>query len=110
MNVDLLVPKPTKSESFRRTQGKFVPEVSGCYVLTTFSKEILYIGLSNNIRRRMDQHLDNPDKTRLTENGRAVFFYWIESEDTNKIERTWMNMHLQHEGVMPILNKIYSPI
>ncbi len=58
----------------------------------------------------MDQHLDNADKTRLTENGRAVFFYWIESDETNKIERTWMNIHLQHEGIIPILNKIYSPI
>jgi excinuclease UvrABC nuclease subunit len=110
MNVDFLVPKPTKFEPFRRSQEKFVPDSSGCYALTTFKREILYIGLSNNIRRRMDQHLDNADKTRLTENGRAVFFYWIESDETNKIERTWMNIHLQHEGIIPILNKIYSPI
>jgi len=31
-------------------------------------------------------------------------------EDTNKVERTWMNTHLVHEGALPILNKAYSPI
>ncbi|MCP1848392.1 hypothetical protein J2R80_002215 [Bradyrhizobium sp. USDA 4541] len=57
----------------------------------------------------MDQHLDNPEKTGETKLGRAVFFYWVETADTFKIERTWMNIHIQHEGAWPLLNKAYSP-
>jgi len=29
--------------------------------------------------------------------------------DTNKIERTWMNTHIQWEGSLPELNSMYSP-
>lgn len=78
-------------------------------MLTTFSKEVLYVGLADNLRRRMNQHLDNPTKTDETKLGRAVLFHWIESPDTNKIERTWMNIHIQSEGVLPVLNRFYSP-
>jgi len=33
----------------------------------------------------------------------------MESADVNKIERTWMNIHLEQEGSLPVLNGIYSP-
>ena len=70
---------------------------------------VLYISLADNLRRRMNDHLDSQVKTSETELGRAVLFYLIESADTNKIERTWMSIHIQHEGVLPLLNKMYSP-
>ena len=57
----------------------------------------------------MNEHLDNPEKTNTTKLGRAVIFHWIESNDVNKIERTWLNIHIQNEGCYPELNKIYSP-
>lgn len=78
-------------------------------MLTTFSKTVLYIGLTNNLRRRMNEHLDNPEKTCETKNGRAVYFFWIESDEVNKIERAWMNIHNLIEGALPLLNKVYSP-
>jgi hypothetical protein len=109
MNVDALVPEASHCEAFKRSRERFVSEKSGCYALTTFSKIVLYIGLADNLRRRMNDHLDSPIKTGETELGRAVLFHWIESPDTNKIERTWMNIHIQHEGVLPLLNKMYSP-
>ena len=109
MNINQLIPLPVNSETFKRDRERFIPKSSGCYVLTTFEKKVLYIGLTNNLRRRMNEHLDNPTKTKGTELGRAVLFYWLESEDTNKIERTWLNIHIQNEGIMPILNSIYSP-
>ncbi len=28
----------------------------------------------------------------------------------SKIERTWMNIHIQNEGKRPVLNKVDSPI
>ena len=109
MNISELVPPPTKYETFKRNRGRYVPDKSGCYVLATFSKVVLYIGLTNSLRRRMNEHLDNSRKTRVTNCGRAVFFFWIESREVNKIERTWMNIHNQIEGALPELNKVYSP-
>ena len=109
MNISELVPQPSHCETFLRNRLRFVHDGPGCYVLTTFSKVVLYIGLADNLRRRMNDHLDDPIKTGETTLGRAFLFHWIESQDTNKIERTWMNIHIQHEGSLPILNKMYSP-
>lgn len=109
MNIVELVPQPTSKEAFMRSRERFVPATSGCYVLTTLDGLVLYIGLAENLRRRMGQHLDSPQKTESTKQGRAVFFHWFESIDTRKIERTWLNIHIQHEGVLPELNHVYSP-
>ncbi len=109
MKVSELTPYPAHTETFKRSRQRFIPAESGCYVLTTFLGDVLYIGLSNNLRRRMGEHLDNPDKTNETALGRAVLFHWSEGKNMNQIERTWMNIHIQSEGVLPILNSIYSP-
>lgn len=110
MNITELAPPPQSLETFRRSRCRYVSEASGCYVLTTFSNVVLYIGLATNLRRRMNEHLDSPEKTRETVKGRAVRFYWLETADINKVERTWMNIHIQHEGVLPLLNRVYSPV
>jgi hypothetical protein len=109
MNISNLVPPPSHSEPFKRTSERFVPDKPGCYVLATFLGEVIYLGLAENLRRRLNEHLDSPQKTGLTDRGRAVLFHWFETTDTNKVERTWLNIHLQLEGVLPPLNKMYSP-
>ena len=109
MKIALLVPSPLASESFRRSREKFIPATSGCYVLTTFQREILYIGLTVNLRRRINEHLDSAAKTELTTEGRAVLVHWTETTEVNKVERTWLNIHLLNEGRLPILNSVYSP-
>lgn len=110
MTIDKLVPLPTLRETFKRNCVKFVSEKSGCYVLTTFGNVVLYIGQAANIRNRMVNHLDNPLKTRETPEGRAIFFYWLECDNIGKLERTWLNTHVEHEGRYPTLNKVYSPV
>ncbi|MCW5691609.1 MAG: GIY-YIG nuclease family protein [Pseudolabrys sp.] len=109
MNIAGLNPAPTHREPFNRSKERFVPEVAGCYVLTTFEGTILYIGLTDNLRRRVNEHLDNPIKTGLTKFGRAVIFHWIETPDTYKIERTWLNIHSYTEAALPVLNGMNSP-
>jgi predicted GIY-YIG superfamily endonuclease len=109
MNIDALVPTPSHREAFKRSRERFVSDKSGCYVLATASKIVLYIGLADNLRRRMNDHLESPSKTGQTKLGRAVLFYWFETPETNKVERTWMNIHREHEGTLPLLNKMYSP-
>lgn len=109
MNVALLTPKPLGRDSFRRSRQRFVPDKAGCYVLTTFDGTVLYIGLSVSLCRRMGEHLDTPSKVAPTSLGKAVWLYWLETPETNKVERTWLNMHMLTEGAMPLLNSAYSP-
>jgi hypothetical protein len=47
MNIRDLVPQPTHYEPFKRNRERFVPEKRGCYVLTTFSRIVLYVGLAD---------------------------------------------------------------
>jgi hypothetical protein len=110
MKVDELNPVPLHREPFRRNRERFIPTKSGCYVLATFEREVLYVGLTNSLRRRMNEHLDSKDKQAITDKGRATFFYWWEGEDIARIERTWMSSHLNQEGTLPALNKVFSPV
>jgi hypothetical protein len=110
MNVDQLVPATEGSEPFRLSHEKFIPETPGCYVLCSAICTILYIGLAENLRRRMCQHLDSPEKRSKTRDGRAVLFYWRETESIYALERAWLNLHYSCEGVRPSLNKVDSPV
>jgi predicted GIY-YIG superfamily endonuclease len=105
-----LIPQPRNQDAFRRNRERFIVKKPGCYVLATFDGTVLYIGLSNDLRRRFVEHLQCREKTSLTERGRAVLFHWMESEQLNSIERAWMNMHTLHEGELPVLNKVFSPV
>lgn len=109
MNIASLIPRPEAKLPFRLAHLKFAPTRSGCYVLSTFDGFVLYLGLAIDLRRRLEDHLGSPDKTRLVKGGRAVWFHWLQTSDVNKVERTWMNIHIQHEGRLPELNAIYSP-
>ena len=110
MNVNELVPRPNRSEAFRQSHVKFVSDSSGCYALCSAVGTVLYVGLAENIQRRMAQHLATPIKTQETPVGRAVLFYWLEAENIQSLERAWLNVHVQHEGVYPVLNRVFSPV
>lgn len=111
MNIRELVPLPTHREVFKRNRERFIPSSSGCYVLTTFSMDVLYVGLTKNLRSRMNNHLDDPEKVSETELGSVTFFHWlvVEVRKLEVIERTWQGIHIQYEGHLPFLNKVYSP-
>ena len=109
MNVEKLDPPPDNKKPFRRSHQKFVPDRAGCYVLTTFADVVLYVGLAVDLRRRMGEHLDSPGKIEETAIGRAIWFHWREDDQLNRLERTWMNIHIQSEGRLPVLNGVYSP-
>jgi predicted GIY-YIG superfamily endonuclease len=110
MHVSQLNPAASLSEAFRGNCTKFVPETRGCYALCSSIGTILYIGLADNLRRRMAQHLENPEKTSETPAGRAVLFYWLEARNIEALEKAWMNEHIGAEGGLPVLNKIFSPV
>ena len=110
MKVQVLDPSPKHRENFRRNRQPFVPETSGCYVLASFLDVVLYVGLTKDLRRRFGEHLDDPRKTSTTEVGRAFFFYWLECDELEKVERTWQNECEMMDGSLPILNKVASPV
>ena len=110
MNVRGLNPYPNDRQNFRRDRQKFLPTSAGCYVLTSTQGIVLYMGLTINLRRRFGEHLDDPRKTCKTANGRAVFFYWLTCDELERIERTWQIECETADGVLPILNRVASPI
>lgn len=109
MKVDQLTPAVERCELFALRASKFVPSTSGCYVLTAADGTVLYVGLTTDLNRRIRQHLDTPEKVRPTVQGRAVRLHWLETLDINRVERTWLNIHVHQEGRYPVLNKVYSP-
>ena len=113
MKIEALFPRILLKVEFTFNKVKFIPSAFGCYVLTTFDGEILYIGQSNNLTRRIRQHLENINKTTVTEAGRAFFCYYkiVEKEtELNKLERGWINQYELTEGQIPILNSVRAPI
>lgn len=112
MKIDELKPLPKDKLHFTLASFKSVPKECGCYVLTTFDNQILYIGLSDSLYGRFKQHLDNPEKTKPTIEGKAIWFYFTTYDPKNlpKLERTWLNDFVTVHGRLPILNKVSSPV
>jgi excinuclease UvrABC nuclease subunit len=112
MKIEQLIPLPKEKVQFKLSSFKFVPKKAGCYVLTTFDNYILYIGLSDSLFDRFQQHLANPQKTNPTIEGKAIWFYYTIYDPINlaKLERTWINQFVAIHGRLPILNKINSPV
>jgi len=112
MKIDELTPKPTDKVLFKLASSNAVPNECGCYVLASFENDILYIGLASKLNNRFKQHLDSPEKTSPTLEGKAIWFHFaiFDSKNLPKLERTWLNLFSSKHGRLPILNKVNSPI
>ena len=112
MIVNSLIPQTENRVQFSLRCWGLVPKSAGCYALTTIDGEILYLGLSENLHRRFSEHRDTDAKRLPTQNGLATWFYYLlcDPKDLGRIERTWLNEHVTEHGVLPILNKINSPV
>lgn len=112
MNATSLMPAPGGKFRFHLSCYRQIPQKPGCYALTTFNNDILYIGLSGNLFERFQQHLSNPEKTNPTDAGRAVWFYFLTypKEELAKLERTWLNQFESEHAHKPLFNKVDSPI
>lgn len=112
MKIIELDPNPPKKVRFDLSAFKNVPNTAGCYVLTTFGDDILYIGQAINLFRRFQEHLDNPEKVLPTEIGKSFWFYFLESDKVklNILERTWLGKYERIHGSLPIFNKVHPPV
>lgn len=112
MKVSQLIPSVDNRHQFSLRFHKFIPDEAGCYVLATFDDEVLYVGLTDDLHRRFREHRDTKKKRDPTAHGRAFWFYYLtcETTETRRIERTWLNQHVELHGVLPVLNKCNSPV
>jgi hypothetical protein len=112
MKISELVPEPKEKTHFTLRYRKFVPRASGCYLLTTFESDILYVGITDNLHRRFGEHREVNEKREPTAFGFAFWFYYlsIQEKDIYRIERSWLNQHQTIEGKLPVLNKVASPV
>lgn len=112
MNVSRLKPTPENRLIFTLVSVKAVPAVAGCYVLTNYIGDVLYVGLTHNLYQRFKQHRDTAEKRQLTPLGRAHWFHFVEADKAqiNAIERGWQNQYAAVHGSLPALNKVASPV
>jgi hypothetical protein len=113
MQVDDLKPQPQCTIRFLWSSLDYAPQAAGCYVLATFDKKVLYVGLaSSDIRSRMRSHLQDPNKIASPGIGMPFWFFFIEapSQSVNSIERGWLHECLLADGQWPVFNEADSPL
>lgn len=101
---------PTLSEriQFRLSESIRVPKTSGCYALANINDDVLYIGQSVDLCRRMQDHLDTPRMTQRTSLGLAVWFYYglWPSDEIDAIEAQLLFHFKAREAQLPPLNRV----
>ena len=55
----------------------WVPSSPGCYALSNIHEDILYIGETIDLRRRMEEHRKDPRMTQRTTMGLASWFHYM---------------------------------
>jgi predicted GIY-YIG superfamily endonuclease len=112
VKVEQLIPTVEQRVEFSLKSRKFVPASAGCYALSTFDRDVLYVGLTYNLHRRFVQHRDTRKKREPTSVGMAFWFYFLscDKREVHRIERTWLNEHMELDGEWPLLNKTNSPL
>lgn len=111
MIINELNPKIEFSEEFDFSKFKRIPKQTGCYVISNFDYQILYIGKAKNLQNRYVQHLNSTEKTSLTKYGKAYWFSYSLRNDEfeiSKLERGWLNHYELKNGELPILNRIHA--
>ena len=85
-----------------------VPARAGCYLLTNMEEEILYIGKTQSLSRRMGEHLNDPRMTGNTPLGFPTWFYYVTlyPHQTATIEQSMLSQHRYHTGMLPTLNRV----
>lgn len=83
-----------------------VPNHPGCYVLSDWNDEILYIGKTNSLHRRMGEHLNNAQQGGFTYWNNVVWFDYVllYFHQIDQTEQALLTQHQQQTGTYPVLN------
>ena len=92
---------------FQLSSISSVPSRSGVYVLCNVYREVLYIGQSVDVARRLGQHLDDRRMTGPLKAGRAnlVFVKWVPKRDLLDEEKRLLFQFKSAVGSWPPLNR-----
>ena len=113
MKATLLTPSLEGRVEFAAGHLNRISPMTGCYVISNFADDILYIGKTVNLQKRFMEHIATPEKSVLTQNGRAYWFHFLKVSSESRlssIERGWLNQYELEEGCLPVLNKVRAPI
>ena len=93
---------------FSRRSDAFTPPVAGCYCFANIHDDVLYIGQTDNLQRRLGQHLGDPRMTSRTDLGLVSWFYYIElpERDLRVTEQRLVSDYKFREGSLPPLNRM----
>ena len=81
---------------------QYVPEKEGVYELADNSQSIIYIGRSNNLRRRLSEHLNSDDHCLRN----ARYFRYEQTWRSEERERELLNEYRRIHGRLPRCNDI----
>ena len=108
MRIANLDPELEHRVPFELRSNAKVQTRSGYYVITNIYGDVLYIGITSDLRRRMDDHLRNSRMTQRTSLGLASWFCfrYLCDEDLHEIERHLLSRHKFSDGKLPPLNRV----
>lgn len=108
MKVSELRPEMVDKISFDLRFYPRAPMSSGCYILTNIYEDILYIGQTRCLQRRMKEHLEDRRMTQRTQMGLASWFYYeaVPEKDLFPTEQQMLLEYKFNHTVWPPLNRI----
>ncbi len=113
MKLADLRPQPECVTTFEYRFLRALPPTPGCYVLSTASDDIIYIGQAKSLQSRLLQHWENGRHKETTIYGRVSKVSTIAVSDLaalNAYERGWINLCELADGLRPPLNKMGAPV
>ena len=108
MNVKELIPSVTHVGRLRPSEANFAPDGPGCFVVTTFSGDVLLIGKGPNIRECFRTTVSRSEDTELVGYRQPVFFHWRLAPNPVAVERAWLKRHRLAEDSLPPLNDDFT--
>ena len=88
-----------------------LPKESGVYALTNFRGDVLYVGVSVNLRRRFLEHFDSNKSSLVTPFGRSYWFYYslCPNRKHRYFERGLLHQAQLLDGCLPWFNRVGAP-
>ena len=110
MNISTLKEKWFKT-NFSYQKYSLIPKESGVYAITNYKGDILYIGISINLKKRFSDHIDSNKFHDITPIGKSYWFYYILKDPQNhrKFERGLIHHIELFDGALPWFNKYRPP-
>ena len=103
MNVKDLIPSVTHVAKLRLSEVDRAHDGSGGYVISTFSGDILFIGIGANIRECFGRTMSTLKKPAFSSHRQPVFFHWRLATNPAALTEIWLKRHRAAEGCVPLL-------